>query len=111
LPIGVSELSFSWQASDAFNAKRNANRKEQLHTSVKSHPGAGTMNCGSSRYRSSLVREDAYFNEVDQILLANLLETLELQNEASECATGNRLESIEPSEISFANSDQFALAR
>lgn len=46
------------------------------------------MNSGSSRYRSALVREDAYFSEVDQILLANLRETLELQEEAARCASG-----------------------
>ena len=44
------------------------------------------MNLGSNRYRASLIREDAYFSEVDQILLANLRETLELQEEASRAA-------------------------
>ncbi len=44
------------------------------------------MNLGSNRYRASLIREDAYFSEVDQILLANLRETLELQQEAARAA-------------------------
>ncbi len=77
-------------------------------TSVKFHPGAGTMNSGSSRYRSALVREDAYFSEVDQILLANLRETLELQAEAQECAAGNRKE---PADHSLIEDEQFASAR
>ena len=44
------------------------------------------MNLGSNRYRASLIREDAYFSEVDQILLANLREALELQQEAARAA-------------------------
>lgn len=48
------------------------------------------MNSGSSRYRSALIREDAYFSEIDQLLLENLRETLELQAEAEECAAGHR---------------------
>lgn len=44
------------------------------------------MNLGSNRYRASLIREDAYFSEVDQLLLANLRETLELQQEAARVA-------------------------
>ena len=75
---------------------------------MKFHPGAGHMNSGSSRYRSALIREDAYFSEIDQILLANLRETLELQAEAQECAAGNRSESTE---ISFEESDKFASSR
>lgn len=43
-----------------------------------------------SRYQASLVREDAYFSEVDQILLANLRETLALQQEAEEVANSGR---------------------
>lgn len=44
------------------------------------------MNLGSNRFRASLIREDAYFSEVDQLLLANLRETLELQQEAARVA-------------------------
>ncbi|MDX1929487.1 MAG: hypothetical protein SFV81_23370 [Pirellulaceae bacterium] len=74
------------------------------------------MNSGSSRYRSALIREDAYFSEVDQILLANLRETLELQAEAQECAAGNRCGcgltgNHECSESNFVESDRFAAAR
>ena len=65
------------------------------------------MNSGSSRYRSALIREDAYFSEIDQILLANLRETLELQVEAEACAAGKRNPHLE---TSFAHSDQFASA-
>ncbi len=54
------------------------------------------MNSGSSRYRSSLVREDAYFSEIDQILLSNLRETLELQDEADACIAGGRRECDTP---------------
>jgi hypothetical protein len=83
---------------------------------VKLHPGAGNMKSGSSRYRSALVREDAYFSEIDQILLANLRETLELKAEAQECAAGNsrncglnsRHSKGDNTEVSFADSDQFA---
>ena len=63
------------------------------------------MNSGSSRYRSALVREDAYFSEIDQILLANLRETLELQAEVEECAARYQ---NDYSETSRADSDQFA---
>ncbi len=45
------------------------------------------MNSGSNRYRASLVREDAYFAEIDQLLISNLREAIELQEEASRCAT------------------------
>ena len=72
------------------------------------------MNSGSSRYRSALIREDAYFSEIDQILLANLRETLELQAEAQECAAGKRSaqpESLCCTETSFEESDQFASSR
>jgi len=44
------------------------------------------MTLGSNRYQASLIREDAYFSEVDQLLLANLRETLELQQEAARVA-------------------------
>lgn len=62
------------------------NRNRKLPTQQRETSGAGTMNLGSNRYRASLIREDAYFSEVDQILLANLRETLELQEEASRAA-------------------------
>ncbi len=71
------------------------------------------MNSGSNRYRASLIREDAYFSEVDQILLANLRETLELQHEAaraagdcSECESHNRsphVDAIDASKLLTAN--------
>jgi len=66
------------------------------------------MNSGSSRYRSALVREDAYFSEIDQLLLANLRETLELQAEAGQCAAGNRPGYIE---ASFDEIEEFASTR
>jgi len=48
------------------------------------------MNVASSRYQSAKVREDAYFCEIDRLLLENLREAQELQNEAGECAAGRR---------------------
>lgn len=48
------------------------------------------MNVASSRYQSAKVREDAYFCEIDRLLLDNLREALQLQNEAAECAAGDR---------------------
>lgn len=66
------------------------------------------MNSGSSRYRSALVREDAYFSEIDQLLLANLRETLELQAEAERCASGTRPEF---SETTFEENEQLVSAR
>ncbi len=48
------------------------------------------MNVASSRYQSAKVREDAYFCEIDRLLLDNLREALELQSEAAECAAGRR---------------------
>ncbi len=39
---------------------------------------------------SSSLREDAYFAEVDQILLENLREAMHLQQEAAACAAGGK---------------------
>lgn len=74
---------------------------------MKFHPGAGIMNSGSSRYRSALIREDAYFSEIDQILLANLRETLALCEEAEKCAAGARNEHPATSHV---ENEQFAFA-
>ena len=90
----------------------NAERKEHLITSVKFHPGAGNMNSGSSRYRSSLVREDAYFSELDQILLSNLRVTLELQADASACIAGGHNEfGTSYFERNYATAEQSSWAR
>jgi len=50
------------------------------------------MNRQSHGLRSEQLRENSYFAEIDQILLANLRETLELQREAEQCASAGRRE-------------------
>lgn len=50
------------------------------------------MGSNSHGLRSDRLREDAYWAEVDQILLSNLRETLELQKEAQQCAANGRVE-------------------
>jgi len=48
------------------------------------------MNSQYHGYRPDHLREDAYFAQADQMLLANLREALELHQEAERCAAGGR---------------------
>jgi hypothetical protein len=56
------------------------------------------MSSKSHGLRSEHLREDAYWAEIDQVLLSNLRETLQLQREAEACAAAGRREAKENAE-------------
>jgi hypothetical protein len=58
------------------------------------------MHCHPSHgLRSDRLREDAYFAEVDRILMENLREVMELQREAEACAAAGQTEQTSRSPI------------
>ncbi len=82
----ATELGFTWQANDA--QQRCGRSLTDNADTTEMNTWGRQMNTGSNRYRASLIREDAYFAEIDQLLLSNLREAIELQQEAAQCASG-----------------------
>ncbi len=64
----------------------------------------------SKQLRFGLASENAYFNRIDQMLLENLRETLELQEEARQCAEAGRRPSRDVNREGFANEEQTIVA-
>lgn len=60
------------------------------------------MSSKSHGLRSERLREDAYWAEIDQVLISNLRETLQLQREAEACAAAGRRETRENANVDEA---------
>jgi len=66
------------------------------------------MNSQYHGYRSDHLREDAYYAQTDQVLLANLREALELHQEAERCAAGGR--SASTTDVNFDQRQVISIA-
>jgi hypothetical protein len=99
LPIEKLELGLKSYRQKVFTNQGQACATLFNSSSRQNSILGNVMSSKSHGLRSEHLREDAYWAEIDQILLSNLRETLQLQREAEACAAAGRREEREKAEV------------